>query len=68
MAKVQSALNSEEYRVRFWFTNSKGFGEQQTRSYFFSNKNSHDRAIKECRTDMTTEGKKIDNIISCTYC
>ena len=68
MAKVSSVKNSEEHKVKFWITNSQGYGEQQTRSYFFSNRNSHDRAIREFRDDLLSEGKKVDNIISCTYC
>jgi hypothetical protein len=57
---------SEEYKVRFWIVNDKGFNEQQSKSYWFNNKNSHKKAINECVKEHQLQGKKI-KVVNCTY-
>ena len=60
--KTQSVKNSEEYKVKFWFKNDQGFHKQQTKSYYFSNKNSHIKAIKECKNEFPNI-----TIVNCVY-
>jgi hypothetical protein len=65
--KVSPENTSEEYVVKFWYTNQEGYARQAKESFFCNSKVAHKRVEVFAKTYLKSVGYTGIQIINVTY-